>query len=144
MAQGKTLNSFLSDYGIANSDLDSNSEDCGPERSDSENTDTSIRENVISISDEDDDDNDGACGVEDDPDSSSDSTSSNSTGKDTPTTSTSSAQPTISTSTPTNASRNEQLLCLVRLITTNGNQFNELRMEQLLKIAGQSDVSIDD
>ena len=143
MPQGKTLNSCLSEYGICNSGSDSESEDSGPERANSEESDTSIRENVISISDEDNGDDDGACGVEDDPDSSSDSTSSNSTDMDTSTTSNSPVQPAISPITPTNASRNEQLLHLVRLITTNGNQFNELRMEQLLKMAGQADISID-
>ena len=141
MPQGKTLNSFLSDYGIATSELDSDSEDSGRERANSEELDASIRQNATSISDEDDDD--GTCGMEDNPDSSSDSTSSNSTDMDTPTTSNSPVQPAISPITPTNASRNEQLLHLVRLITTNGNQFNELRMEQLLKMAGQADVSID-
>jgi hypothetical protein len=139
--QGKTLRSILSDYGIAESDSDSLSEGLEAERAESEGSDISTSDSVISVSDEDDDDDD------ENPDSSSESISNDNSSAavtDTPTTSTSPAQPTIFTSTPTNAPRNEQLLCLVRLITTNGNQFNELRMEQLLKIAGQSDVSIDD
>ena len=112
-----------------------------PDRADSEVSELSTSHKAISFSDEDDNNDDEYS------DSSSESTSNDNSTMfvtDTPTTPTSLVQPSIFTPTPINASRNEQLLHLVRLITTNGDQFNELRMEQLLKMAGQADVSIDD
>ena len=140
-SQGKTLRSILSDYGIADSDSDSLSEGPEAERAESEVSDISTSDSVISVSDEDDNNDD------ENSDSNSESTSNDSSTaivNDTLPTSTSTVQSAVSTSTSTDSSRNEQLLYLVRLITTNGNQFNELRMERLLKMAGQLDVSIDD
>jgi hypothetical protein len=39
-------------------------------------------------------------------------------------------------------SRNDKIVRLFGLITTNGNQFNDLKLEQL-KIAGQPDMNIE-
>ena len=140
-SQGKTLRSILSDYGIADSDSDSLSEGPEAERAESEVSDISTSDSVISVSDEDDNNDD------ENSDSSSESTSNDSSTaivNDTLPTPSSPPQPAIPPPTPIDISRSEQLLHLVRLITNNGSQFNELRMEQLLKMAGQSDVSIDD
>ena len=40
-------------------------------------------------------------------------------------------------------SRNDKIVRLFGLIATNGNQFNDLKLEQLLKIAGQPDINIE-
>jgi hypothetical protein len=40
-------------------------------------------------------------------------------------------------------SRNDKIVRLFGLISANGSQYNDLKVEQLLKIAGQPDISIE-
>jgi hypothetical protein len=40
-------------------------------------------------------------------------------------------------------SRNEKVMRLIGLVAANGNQFNDLKLEKLLKIAEQPDINIE-